>query len=220
MRLFLCLSVFICGLLTLPPAPASAQDPIASALKNTFEDMRPEIRFALQEQLATAGFYQGSIDGAFGPNTLRALTEFCACARPDICTGLTTGEAVTRYFNDFLTRRLSCTAPPAAEPRSISIARFNRPDQCGTYFSGTLSPDIWFSGGEGGAIALQNGKSIGDLPATVFDGTIIEEGFAEPAGQVMVIQSRTRDPETGTEKPVIVVVRPGSVSLYEPCLKG
>ncbi|MFN6925687.1 MAG: peptidoglycan-binding domain-containing protein [Tabrizicola sp.] len=48
------------------------------ALQSAFESLSPAARRAAQEQLAMAGFYNGGIDGAYGPGTRRALAEAAA----------------------------------------------------------------------------------------------------------------------------------------------
>lgn len=45
------------------------------ALQAAFESLSPAARRAAQEQLAMAGFYNGGLDGTYGPGTRRALAE-------------------------------------------------------------------------------------------------------------------------------------------------
>lgn len=206
----------LCGLasLLLVP-PAVAQNSRAGTMERTYDALSMEVRETLQVHLARQGFYSGTIDGVFGPNTLAGLLALCDCAAPSRCDGLTTAEAVGAYFNDLLTKRLSCETPLAVQPRQI--ARLYMPEHCGGYESGLLGPNSWFSGGEGGAIDLKNPQEIAGLPALLFEGIVVSEGYREPAGHILVIDSTFRDPKTSMERPVIVIVRPEGVSLYEPC---
>ncbi len=42
--------------------------------------------------------------------------------------------------------------------------------------------ETWFPGGEGGTITLTDPQGVRGLNAVIFDGTVTEEGFSDPAG--------------------------------------
>ncbi|MCB6177463.1 hypothetical protein LHP98_04875 [Rhodobacter sp. Har01] len=100
-----------------------------------------------------------------------------------------------------------------AEP----YADFGHPEQCGAYQQADYDRDSWFAGGEGGAVALADPQPVRGLNALLFDGMVVEEGFAEPAGRVMAV----RGPLLGVEGPladeVVVIVTEKGIRLLQPC---
>ncbi|MCB1347813.1 MAG: hypothetical protein R3D59_13945 [Paracoccaceae bacterium] len=71
------------------------------------------------------------------------------------------------------------------------IAPMESPELCGTYYSGSVSMTEYFSGGEGGAIALSNPRRVESCCLTfAFEGVMTEEGFREPVGEVRITFAR------------------------------
>lgn len=73
-----------CLLLSLPAiflSAGAAFAQTADALASAFAALSPEGRRAVQEQLAFGGFYDGSVDGAYGPRTRSALINAAALIR-------------------------------------------------------------------------------------------------------------------------------------------
>lgn len=66
-----------------PREPAYFAQPVRPSLSTTaaaqaFKSYSPSERRAIQRQLARAGYYNGGIDGVFGPGTYRAVAAYAA----------------------------------------------------------------------------------------------------------------------------------------------
>jgi peptidoglycan hydrolase-like protein with peptidoglycan-binding domain len=59
-----------------PPAAAPPEDQTASGGTQAAPDRYPEVTRQVQEKLRTLGFYDGPVNGDFGPNTQAALAQF------------------------------------------------------------------------------------------------------------------------------------------------
>jgi hypothetical protein len=110
------------------------------------------------------------------------------------------------------------TAPLAGPVLAEAYADLGRPDQCGAYAEAQYDRQIWFPGGEGGAIALHDPQSVRGLNALLFDGVLSEEGANEPAGRVLA----TRGPLIGASgavlaPEVLVVVTERGIRLLQRC---
>jgi hypothetical protein len=56
--------------------PAAQQGLSTSAASQAFKSYSPSERRAIQRELARAGYYNGSVDGVFGPATFRAVSAY------------------------------------------------------------------------------------------------------------------------------------------------
>lgn len=89
-------------LMAIVAAPATAQGDV---LAEAFAKLSKRKRMAVQQELSTAGFYAGGIDGRFGPGTRQALVQAAAflaensrgAVRPDV-TSQTGARAYLRQL--------------------------------------------------------------------------------------------------------------------------
>ncbi len=92
-----------------------------------------------------------------------------------------------------------------------------RPDQCGTYAEAAYDRQTWFPGGEGGIISLSDPQSVRGLNAALFEGTVTEEDFADPAGRILALRGPLVTADGQTDQNVLVIMTEGGVRLLQPC---
>lgn len=108
---------------------------------------------------------------------------------------------------------LALPAPALAE----AYHDLGKPEQCGAYAEATYDRATWFPGGEGGLISLTDPQAIRGLNAVLFEGTVTEEGFSDPAGRILALRGplKTADGPTGQE--VLVIMTDAGFRLLQRC---
>ena len=84
------------------------------------------------------------------------------------------------------------TAGGAAGAETLALYATS-PKECGTYAEGTLSPDTFFPGGEGGSLALVDPRPVPGLDATLYEGAAVNEGAPVRIGTVLVVREHDED---------------------------
>jgi hypothetical protein len=92
-----------------------------------------------------------------------------------------------------------------------------RPDQCGTYAEASYDRESWFGGGEGGLITLTDPQSVPGLNAVVFDGVISEEGFSDPAGQILALRGPLLTSEGSEGGETVVILTKDGLRVLQAC---
>lgn len=92
-----------------------------------------------------------------------------------------------------------------------------QPDQCGSYGEAGYDRATWFPGGEGGVITLSEPEALSGLNAVIFDGTVTEEGFSDPAGQVLALRAPLLTSDGATEREVVVIMTESGVRVLQAC---
>ena len=100
----------------------------------------------------------------------------------------------------------------AAGAQTGTYAPHGNPGACGGYDEAELTARSWFPGGEAGLLQLENPVQIRDMNAVLHDATIIEEGFNEPAGRLLVATVRHDG-----QALLLVVHGDGEMRLYQRC---
>lgn len=87
---------------TYAPAPEWVSRPIqqVSPTRRAFNSQERQLRISIQYQLMQNGFYDGAIDGAWGPRTQQALFSY-ARSRDQVAM-LTTVRGTNQLFSDIL----------------------------------------------------------------------------------------------------------------------
>ncbi len=94
---------------------------------------------------------------------------------------------------------------------------YGRPDQCGAYTEAAYDRETWFPGGEGGTITLTDPQGVRGLNAVIFDGTVTEEGFSDPAGRVLALRGPLRGAEGTLADEVLVIMTEDGVRVLQRC---
>lgn len=106
-----------------------------------------------------------------------------------------------------------CAAPLSAE----TYADYGKPEQCGAYAEARYDRESYFPGGEGGAIRLDDAQSVRGLNALLFEGTMTEEGMAEPVGRVLAARAPLLGVEGEAAPEVVVIMTERGIRLLQPC---
>jgi len=96
-------------------------------------------------------------------------------------------------------------------------ADFGHPEQCGAYPQAEYDRQSWFPGGEGGAVALADPQEVRGLNSMLYDGMVVEEGMADPAGRVMAVRGPLLAAGGPAAPEVLVVVTEAGIRLLQPC---
>jgi hypothetical protein len=94
---------------------------------------------------------------------------------------------------------------------------YGLPEQCGAYEEATYDREIWFPGGEGGQISLTDPQPVRGLNAMLFDGTVTEEGFPDPAGRVLALRGPLLSATGDQADEVVVVMTDQGIRLLQRC---
>ena len=100
----------------------------------------------------------------------------------------------------------------AAGAQTGTYAPHGNTGACGGYDEAELTARSWFPGGEAGLLQLENRVQIRDMDAVLYDATIIEEGFNEPAGRLLFATVRHDG-----QALLLVVHGDGEMRLYQRC---
>lgn len=92
-----------------------------------------------------------------------------------------------------------------------------QPEQCGAYGQASYDRKSWFPGGEGGVISLADPQTVRGLNVALYEGTITEEGFSDPAGRVLALRGPLATAEGPTGQEILVIMMEGSVRLLQKC---
>lgn len=92
-----------------------------------------------------------------------------------------------------------------------------KPEQCGAYPEATYDRETWFPGGEGGLISLTDRQSVRGLNALLFEGTVTEEGFSDPAGRVLALRGPLQTAEGPTGQDILVIMTDSGVRVLQAC---
>ena len=107
-----------------------AEKPNASILKTTFMGLSKQQRMQIQNNLKNLGFYQGAIDGLFGPSTQAALTKY---NKQNL-----NGAALTKTENvkSLISAVLIVKPAPKITPKQNTIETIKAASGTGFYVSG------------------------------------------------------------------------------------
>jgi hypothetical protein len=94
---------------------------------------------------------------------------------------------------------------------------YGKPDQCGAYEEASYDREVWFPGGEGGQISLTDPQSVRGLNAILFEGTITEEGFSDPAGRVLALRGPLLLATGPVAEEVVVIMTENGIRLLQRC---
>jgi hypothetical protein len=94
---------------------------------------------------------------------------------------------------------------------------YGKPEQCGAYEEAAYDREGWFPGGEGGQITLTDPQSVRGLNAMLFEGTMTEEGFSDPAGRVLTLRGPLLTATGPVADEVVVVMTDGGIRLLQRC---
>jgi hypothetical protein len=108
---------------------------------------------------------------------------------------------------------LALPAPALAE----AYHDLGKPDQCGAYAEAAYDRETWFPGGEGGTIGLTDPQSVRGLNALLFEGTVTEEGFSDPAGRILALRGPLATAEGATGQEVLVIMTDAGVRILQKC---
>jgi hypothetical protein len=92
-----------------------------------------------------------------------------------------------------------------------------KPEQCGAYEEAAYDREGWFPGGEGGAISLTDPQAVRGLNAMLFEGTITEEGFSDPAGRVLALRGPLLSATGPVADEVVVIMTENGIRLLQRC---
>lgn len=112
---------------------------------------------------------------------------------------------------------LACLALLPAPALAEAYHDVGQPGQCGAYEQASYDRETWFPGGEGGTISLTDPQSVRGLNALLFEGTVTEEGFSDPAGRVMALRGPLQTAEGATEDEILVIMTDSGIRLLQRC---
>jgi hypothetical protein len=92
-----------------------------------------------------------------------------------------------------------------------------KPEQCGSYGEAAYDRDSWFPGGEGGLISLTDPQPVRGLNAMLFEGTVTEEGFSDPAGRVMALRGPLESVDGSVAEEVVVIMTDAGIRVLQAC---
>lgn len=94
---------------------------------------------------------------------------------------------------------------------------YGRPDQCGAYEEAGYDRETWFPGGEGGVISLTDPQEVRGLNAMLYDGTVTDEGFSDPAGPVLALRGPLLSATGPEAEEVVVIMTDLGIRLLQRC---
>jgi hypothetical protein len=94
---------------------------------------------------------------------------------------------------------------------------YGKPEQCGAYEEASYDRDTWFPGGEGGLISLTDPQTVRGLNAMLFEGTVSEEGFSDPAGRVLALRGPLQSATGPLAEEVVVIMTDNGIRILQRC---
>lgn len=92
-----------------------------------------------------------------------------------------------------------------------------KPEQCGAYGEAAYDRESWFPGGEGGVISLTDPQSVRGLNAVLFEGTVTEEGFSDPAGRILALRGPLASSDGVSADEVVVIMTETGIRVLQAC---
>ncbi|WP_137112295.1 hypothetical protein [Rhodobacter sp. SY28-1] len=94
---------------------------------------------------------------------------------------------------------------------------YGSPEQCGAYEEAAYDRETWFPGGEGGQVSLTDPQPVRGLNAMLFEGTITEEGFSDPAGRVLTLRGPLQSATGTLADEVVVIMTDTGIRILQRC---
>ena len=92
-----------------------------------------------------------------------------------------------------------------------------KPEQCGNYGEASYDRESWFPGGEGGLIGLTDPQPVRGLNAMLFEGTVTEEGFSDPAGRILALRGPLASSDGASTDEVVIIMTDSGIRVLQPC---